>query len=175
MNMLTASVLDIARGEIGVSEQGGNNRGQRVEEYQRAANGRAGEAWCASFVSWCFVKACEAMGQPNPMTPSRGALRVWHQAPPATKSKTPTIGSIFVIDHGKGKGHVGFVESVTRTHIVTVEGNTNDGGSREGDKVLRRSRRLSEVNVGYVDYGAEAVAPAVAIADDTSTTPIKVG
>ena len=159
MNMLTAAVLDIARGEIGVHEQGGNNRGQRVEEYQRSAGGHPGEAWCASYVSWCFIKAAEAMGVTNPMTPSRGALRVWHQAPSAAKSKTPTIGSIFVIDHGKGKGHVGFVESVTHTHIQTVEGNTNEEGSREGDGVLRRIRRYSAVNVGYVDYGAMGAQP----------------
>lgn len=42
----------------GVQEHGGNNRGPRVEQYQR---GRAAElepwmrgAWCASFVSWCL-------------------------------------------------------------------------------------------------------------------------
>lgn len=173
MNMITAAVLDIAAKEIGVHEMGGNNRGARVEEYQRAAGGRPGEPWCAAFVSWAFIKATEAMGVPNPMAPRLGALSVWTHAPEACRSKTPTIGSIFVIDHGAGKGHVGLVESVTSDHVVTVEGNTNGDGGREGDGVMRRIRRYSDINVGYVDYGADGSQP-VAEQDDIPTGPVEV-
>lgn len=155
MTTLTSAVLEIARQEIGVHEEGGNNRGERVEEYQAAAGGHPGEAWCAAFVSWAFIKAAGALGEDNPMEPCRGALRVWHIAPPEAKSKTPTPGAIFVIDHGKGLGHVGLVESVAGDHVVTIEGNTNGSGGREGVEVARRIRRFSDINVGYVNYGLD--------------------
>lgn len=160
MTFLTASALDIATSEIGVHEIGGNNRGERIEEYLAAAHAKPGDPWCASFVSWAFIQAAAALGVPNPMRPTAGALHIWRDAPELCRSKTPTIGSIFVINHGEGKGHCGFVAAVTGDHVLTIEGNTNEAGSREGDGVLRKSRRISDINVGFVDYGAEGAVPA---------------
>ena len=58
---------------------------------------------------------------------------------------------MFVIDHGHGLGHVGFVVELDPTDmLVTCEGNTNPGGSREGDGVYRRTRRREEINRGYL-------------------------
>jgi len=37
-------------------------------------------------------------------------------------------------------GHVGFVESKTNGGFITVEGNTNGKGEREGDGVHRKKR-----------------------------------
>jgi len=34
----------------GVFERNNDNRGDRVDEYQKAAGGGLGEAWCAKFV-----------------------------------------------------------------------------------------------------------------------------
>jgi hypothetical protein len=66
----------------------------------------------------------------------------------------PEPGDVFVIDHGHGLGHVGFVESFRPDGLlVTVEGNTNPEGSREGDGVYRRTRRREEVNRGFLRLG----------------------
>ena len=58
---------------------------------------------------------------------------------------------VFVIDHGGGKGHVGFVEGAANGRLVTVEGNSNDGGSREGTGVFRLDRRtIGTINAGFI-------------------------
>ncbi|EKT4520794.1 CHAP domain-containing protein, partial [Flavobacterium psychrophilum] len=46
---------------------------------------------------------------------------------------------------GKGLGHTGIVEKVIEKTIYTIEGNTNDDGSREGYKVCRRKRNIKTI------------------------------
>jgi surface antigen len=65
---------------------------------------------------------------------------------------------VFVLDHGHGLGHVGIVEAVVGDGtIVTVEGNTNAEGSREGDRVARHrwAPALGRRGAlrGYIDLG----------------------
>jgi hypothetical protein len=63
-------------------------------------------------------------------------------------------GMVFVIATGGEHGHVGLVEQVAGVVLTTIEGNTNDGGSREGIGVFRRTaRRIGQVNRGFVQYG----------------------
>ena len=39
--------------------------------------------------------------------------------------------------------------------LVTNEGNTNDGGSRDGIGVFRRqARKIAQINKGFIDYGS---------------------
>ena len=60
---------------------------------------------------------------------------------------------MFVVDTGGGHGHMGLVAEVLGGKLITIEGNTNDGGSREGVGVFRReSRKIAEINKGFVDY-----------------------
>lgn len=40
-----------------VSEVGGNNRGERVEEIIRANGGTPGEQWCGDTVAYCYLRA----------------------------------------------------------------------------------------------------------------------
>ena len=45
------------------------------------------------------------------------------------------------------------MERGTGGKLVTIEGNTNDGGSREGIGVFRRDKRkIGDINVGFLDY-----------------------
>lgn len=41
--------------------------------------------------------------------------------------------------------HVGFIEKWTKQTITTVEGNTNQAGSREGDGVYRKIRLTRQI------------------------------
>jgi hypothetical protein len=64
-------------------------------------------------------------------------------------------GHIFVIDTGGGAGHTGLVLEVSGGKLITIEGNTNDGGSREGIGVFQRdSRKIAQINKGFIDYSA---------------------
>ncbi len=51
------------------------------------------------------------------------------------------LGHIFVIDFGGGTGHTCLVIEVGGGKLVTIEGNTNDGGSREGVGVFQGDGR----------------------------------
>ncbi len=66
--------IALAEAKRGVFETANNNRGPRIDEYQRLANSKLGQAWCAKFVFWCFVQAALRVGVKNPL-PSRIAAR----------------------------------------------------------------------------------------------------
>jgi hypothetical protein len=63
-------------------------------------------------------------------------------------------GMVFIISTGGGKGHTGLVSRVVGNRLETIEGNTNDGGSREGIGVFRRtSRTIASINRGFINFG----------------------
>ncbi len=168
---LPAGALEVAASRVGVMEQPpGSNRGPEVDRYLRLVGldpTKGSFPWCAAFVYACFDDAARALGRQNPLVRTAGVLDHWNQAgsrgvPRISAAKAHMHealvrpGLIFVIDTGGGTGHTGLVERVEDGKLVTLEGNTNDGGSREGIGVFRRSgRRVREINVGFIDYGAQ--------------------
>ena len=68
-------------------------------------------------------------------------------------SADPVAGGIFGIGHAGGLGHVGIVVEIGPTSLITIEGNTNGEGGREGDRVALRTRRIGEIDLGYFDPG----------------------
>jgi peptidoglycan hydrolase-like protein with peptidoglycan-binding domain/pimeloyl-ACP methyl ester carboxylesterase len=141
-------LLNVARSYIGVREQGGNNRGRQVEEFQRAIGGAAAEPWCMSFAQYC-IKAAESATQANSqVTQSEHCLTVWNGSPSQLRSSRPEPGSLVIwrdITSIKGEGHVGIVEAVNSDGtFTTIEGNTSDssGINREGEGVYRKQRDM---------------------------------
>ena len=66
-------------------------------------------------------------------------------------------GMIFTISTGGGNGHAGLVVGVTGNRLETVEGNTNDGGSREGIGVfLHNGRNIDDINRGFIGFSGTA-------------------
>jgi hypothetical protein len=62
-------------------------------------------------------------------------------------------GMVFFIDTGGGKGHAGIVVSINGSNIETIEGNTDGSGSREGDGVYRRTRKIEMGSLmGYIQF-----------------------
>ena len=62
-------------------------------------------------------------------------------------------GQIFIMSFGSGNGHTGIVEKIEGGFLTTIEGNSNDGGSREGTGVFRRtSRKINSINKGFLHY-----------------------
>ena len=61
-------------------------------------------------------------------------------------------GMVFFIAHGGGTGHTGFVEGLHPDgRLITIEGNTNNGGSRDGIGVFRLQRRtIASSNLGFL-------------------------
>ena len=164
---LLRAVLDVARTQIGITEKPlGSNAGPEVEMYLKSVGLGKGFAWCAAFVFWCFGEVSKKSGRANPVVKTAGVLDHWNRAQQkkipmvkASQAKNdPSLikpGFIFIMDYGKGQGHTGLVEQIENGRLVTIEGNTNDGGSREGIGVFRRTgRKVSSINKGFIDYGA---------------------
>jgi lysozyme family protein len=163
-----AALLTRASAEIGVREMPpGSNRGPQVDAYlSRVSPTLLGQPWCMAFVYWCHDEAARALGRPNPAPRTAGVHRGWQDAglaaggtvvTAAQAAQDPSLvrpGMVFFIDTGGGKGHAGIVADLVGSRLVTIEGNTNDGGSREGIGVFARSgRRIAEINLGFAAFG----------------------
>jgi hypothetical protein len=171
---LMKEALRVAGAEVGVLEvPAGSNSGPRVNEYLASVglNSASGSfPWCAAFIFWCFRQASKSLAVANPAIRTAGALDTWNQAgtrgihrvaatEAADMPSAVGPGMVFVISTGGGKGHVGLIERVEGTILTTIEGNTNEGGSREGIGVFRRTgRRIGQINRGFVDYGQAPLA-----------------
>ena len=162
--------------DLQVREEGGMNRGAKVEAYQRAAALGPGDPWCAAFVAWCIMKSRQ-LDKP-PTWCSGSAITTWHKGSkragdasttpnaPDYKSKVKP-GWVWVrakdpkgaSDAARGlwvQGHCGIVVAVDAVGFHTVEGNTNSAGSRDGDGVYRKLHKWSDAaqiarTVGWFD------------------------
>lgn len=136
-------VLRFAKSQLYVREIG-PNAGQPIEEYQRVCGARKGDPWCACAVSWCGKSALE---EDWPLIVTAGCQALYEDA----KKKgflvdTPRRGDVFVMWHASlGRyAHTGFVEAAVGKSVVTLEGNTNPNGGREGYGWFRRKRVVDE-------------------------------
>jgi len=164
---LVKKVQQIYRSQIGVREKG-TNSGPAVEQYLRYVNLPKGNPWCAAFVCWVLGEA----GISNPRsgwTPDlfgKGVIWTKEEKSLNLKAKsidrhayplrlitnkqpptTPTTGDVFgLFFPEKGRiAHVGFIDQWDGTWLVTVEGNTNVSGNREGDGVYRKRRLVRSI------------------------------
>lgn len=149
---LSTKALEIAITQIGQDEKPhGSNWGLPVKNYLSSVGINFPASWCMAFIFWCFSEASKNLKIPNSALKTGGVLKAWNDAPAALKTKVPAVGSVFILDFGKGLGHTGIVEKFDATFIYTIEGNTNDTGSREGIEVCRRKRLRSSIK-GYINY-----------------------
>jgi lysozyme family protein len=161
-------VLEVAADEVGVRESPlGSNRGRRVEEYQSSVDpALAGQAWCMCFVYWCFKQAAARGGFENRVPKTGGVHFAWRKSgdlpngvkvvKAADAQRNPNLiepGMVFYIRTSDTSGHCGIVVESVNGRLETIEGNTNNGGSREGIGVFRRTRRtIASINFGFVRY-----------------------
>lgn len=145
MSKIAERALLIATTQIGVTEVPiGSNAGPMVEVYLHSVGLKKGFAWCMSFVYWCVDHAAAQTALVNPLQKTGGVLAQYNKSK-GLVTLNPAPGDIFIMDFGKGVGHTGFVEKVTGNIIHTIEGNTNDDGSREGYEVCRRQRPITTI------------------------------
>ena len=149
---LKSTALQIASSQLGAAENPkGSNWGPAVQKYLASVGINFPASWCMAFVYWCTDQAAKEMGVANPLFKTGGVLMQWQKVPAIMKHKAPQPGDIFIMDFGGGKGHTGFVTGVTGDRIQTIEGNSNDEGSREGYEVCRKpgGRKIGSC-VGFI-------------------------
>jgi hypothetical protein len=168
-SQLVKAAIEFAVTQIGVREKPlGSNRGPEVDKSLRSTGltPAAGSfAWCVAFTHFCYLTAAESLGVANPHIKTAGVLDHWNRA--RTKPGAVRItraeamgnpglvkpGSLFIIDFGGGLGHSGMVVETSSGRMQTIEGNTNDGGSRNGIGVFERdARKINQINKGFIDY-----------------------
>lgn len=157
MSQLTDAALKVAISQIGQKEVPlGSNWGHPVQDYLASVGINFPASWCMAFVYWCFEHvAVMQEGIANPLVKTGGVLHAWETADPKEKisaTEAPQPGDIFIMNFGHGLGHTGIVEAINGHTINTIEGNTNDTGSREGIEVCRRQRIISPLIIGYLRY-----------------------
>jgi CHAP domain len=142
--------LEKAQSQIGVQEIPKNsNAGPAVEKYLKSVGLGKGYSWCMAFVFWCVKEAAKELNVINPLAKTAGVMDMFNKEKALIVSK-PMSGDIFIMDFGKGQGHTGFVlELLPNGKIKTIEGNTNDDGSREGYKVCIRTRNINKIK-GFI-------------------------
>jgi hypothetical protein len=132
-------------------EVGGQNRGPWVRLYM---GGNEGEPWpwCAGFVCYVLKQACRAFGVPMPIRASfscdslaASAQEKGRFLPERTLDRTDVRpGMLFLNPRTSADWtHVGIVvdvSSIGQDVFLSIEGNTNDSGDREGYEVCRRIR-----------------------------------
>ena len=60
-------------------------------------------------------------------------------------SPDPVPGALILFQHGHTwMGHAGIVVDIAKDFVITVEGNTNTNGSREGTAVCQKTRKLNQ-------------------------------
>ncbi len=151
LNLLTERTLSIALTQVGVREER-RNRGREIDQYSIdiGRDPTKADPWCSIFVCAMFRRAADQLGIKNPVPLTAGCWNIDQRSPARVKSKVPTPGAIFLT---KGRKHTGLVvEVLPGEWLRTVEGNTDPGGSREGDGVYDRKRRFSEIEL-YLDFG----------------------
>jgi hypothetical protein len=159
---LSEAIVPIAKKEVGVEEQPrGSNRGPRVDEYLAATwmskkDQANGFPWCAAFVCWVVREAMALAGVEETKTFKRpktaGAWDFEHWSlsqdnttqtkhKPGANDVQP--GDIVIYTFS----HIGIAISTANSDgmVICIEGNSNENGSREGYKVVRKARHLRTI------------------------------
>lgn len=125
-----------------VKEASGQNDGPHVEAIQRVTGNSKGAPWCASFVT--FVLDIAYRGK-NPLKRSASCDVLLEDARAKGWLKdTPEVGDVFLIMKTPTDAvHTGVVTAVGKVSVRTIEGNTNEGGSRDGWGVFARQRKIA--------------------------------
>jgi hypothetical protein len=155
----------VAESQIGKGEQGGNNVGPDVVEYQKATWFTPGPwAWCAAFVCWCVLQTIKVLGMspawPRPRTAGAYDFEQWAAGKYGRmfgafvvitsrfpdKATWPRRGDIVTFTWP----HIGIVtgyDPATR-RVSTVEGNAGlerVSDSAAGDGVVAKEHHITKV------------------------------
>ena len=139
-------VIQVARGTIGWREVG-RNSGPLVDKILASVGLEGSRApWCAAWVVYIGDEAFGKKDNPYPRSawsPDFVKSPQWDRGRGKKPDRADAFGIYF--QSLKRVAHTGIVEKVEGKWAVTIEGNTNDDGSRDGDGVYRKRRPLCTI------------------------------
>lgn len=151
MTQFQSELIKQAGSQLGVTEATGHNDGVAVEAYLKAVGLGKGYAWCMAFVYWCAKNAAIICVIKNPLYQTGGVQVEW-ESKNGTRITEPEPGAVFFLHH-PGGWHTGICTSgafADRT-FHSIEGNSNTNGSRDGNEVVRHTRKIADM-VGFKRY-----------------------
>lgn len=148
-NTIAERMVAAALTKVGLRETS-KNQGPGIAELWTATTYPTGyahrEPYCAAFVCWALAKGAEGVKHPLALLRSPVAYDVEKWAVSQAKhgvelldpkTSKPRPGDIATLRHAS---HVLIVVKCEGNTVYTVEGNTDSGGSREGDGFYTRTR-----------------------------------
>lgn len=140
---------------LGVREQW-ENGGPEVDVFLKSVGLGTGYYWCAAFVHERFRQCGKVLEPAREFAAAARFARehiVFRHADLKDYGLDPlerisVDGDVFTLYYASlGRpGHVGIIVDETEDFIITIEGNTSDGGSRNGNGVYKRKRLKSSVH-----------------------------
>lgn len=122
-----------------------NNRSATIDSFNINVSVKVGSPWCASYVSWVldpFVNNPHSAYSPN--FAKKKDIIYKKNLKNNIKIKSGDVVTFYYSNLGR-VGHVGLVIKQEGDILYTIEGNTNDGGSREGDGVYKKKRDINKI------------------------------
>jgi hypothetical protein len=153
----------VAQKYIGKTEISGNAgfTDPDFEAKMKLVGWQKGEAWCAYFCEMVFKEAFPAKAADFNKLFSASAVQTFSNftSNGYINKSTPEPGDLVIwrmYKNGKPQwqGHAGIVLSaINSTSFKSIEGNTNDGGGREGYIVAEKVREVKKVTNGLQVLG----------------------
>lgn len=157
------NLIEVAKKDLGKKEKDGNTgfEDKELEKAMRTVGWHPGWAWCASIQEkWIWEAypnlkdAVSGYFVPSAVATFRNLKNAGYQV-----SMIPTVGALVYwqrMQDGEPQwtGHAGVVSRViSDTEFYSIEGNTNEKGSREGTTVLEKNRFVKKVDDGLQVIG----------------------
>lgn len=141
---LSERFIHVCRSQDAVAEfPKGSNTGPIVKLYLLACSIFSPAAWCMAFLTWCLLTAGAKRSNLPTFAASTYYWLEWAKKR-GRRSPSPRRGNIGVWNDGLNGGH-GFAILSDGSSFRTIEGNSNEGGSREGHEVVDRVRSVAEM------------------------------
>ena len=126
-----------------------SNRGPEVDRYLASCGGKTPAKWCAAVVRYQITEAARAGGLETHWRPLANCTDIYRWAQKHNLIRTrAVVGCVFLVPRGDGTFcHTGFVVDILDGgRVVTIEGNSNNNGSHDGNGVFKlRSRKQSSL------------------------------
>lgn len=171
MSNSAKTIIDLAKKEIGYREGKSNGSWNNNQKYSPAVPGlewSQNQAWCATFISWLAMKS--KLERYYPRSASTDAGAAWFKSQKRW-SDYPAVGAQGFLGVNGDMYHTFLVTAYDKDYVYTVEGNTNNNGSSQGDGVynLKRPRRSSSI----AGYGYPAFPEGLDSADPKYKKPVQ--
>jgi hypothetical protein len=145
-NEVRVKLIQKLETQLNVRETG-YNTGPEVDIYLRSVGFAPGASWCGAFVAYNLTRI--KVKNPNTAwSPAYASQRdiIW-TGKKGGVAPMPGDVATFYYPNLRRVGHVGFfVKKDFDGYFITIEGNTNGAGSREGDGVFKKKRESAKIH-----------------------------